>query len=38
MTLYLMIDEFQYAEDGGQKLKLVYDTVKNKHKNNPKCF
>jgi len=28
-TFYLMIDEFQYAEDGGQKLKLVYDTVKN---------
>jgi predicted AAA+ superfamily ATPase len=26
---YLMIDEFQYAEDGGQKLKLVYDTVKS---------
>ncbi|MBI4801329.1 MAG: ATP-binding protein [Elusimicrobia bacterium] len=26
---WLMIDEFQYAEDGGQKLKLVYDTVKN---------
>ena len=25
---YLMIDEFQYAEDGGQKLKLIYDTVK----------
>lgn len=28
-TLYLMIDEFQYASDGGQKLKLIYDTVKN---------
>jgi len=26
---WLMIDEFQYAEEGGQKLKLVYDTVKN---------
>lgn len=26
---YLMIDEFQYAEDGGQKLKLIYDTIKN---------
>jgi predicted AAA+ superfamily ATPase len=26
---YLMIDEFQYAEDGGQKLKLIYDTVEN---------
>ncbi|MFH0796289.1 MAG: AAA family ATPase [Candidatus Omnitrophota bacterium] len=26
--LYLMIDEFQYAEDGGQKLKLIYDTIK----------
>lgn len=25
---YLMIDEFQYAADGGQKLKLIYDTVK----------
>jgi hypothetical protein len=25
---YLMIDEFQYAQDGGQKLKLIYDTVK----------
>ena len=25
---YMMIDEFQYAIDGGQKLKLVYDTVK----------
>lgn len=27
-TFYLMIDEFQYAKDGGQKLKLIYDTVK----------
>ncbi|MBL7132090.1 MAG: ATP-binding protein [Candidatus Omnitrophica bacterium] len=26
---YLMIDEFQYAKGGGQKLKLIYDTVKN---------
>lgn len=26
---YLMIDEFQYAQDGGQKLKLIYDTLKN---------
>jgi len=26
---YLMIDEFQYAENGGQKLKLIYDTFKN---------
>ncbi len=26
---YLTIDEFQYAENGGQKLKLIYDTVKN---------
>lgn len=26
---YLMIDEFQYAEEGGQRLKLIYDTVKN---------
>lgn len=25
---YLMVDEFQYAQDGGQKLKLIYDTVK----------
>jgi hypothetical protein len=25
---YLMIDEFQYAVDGGQKLKLIYDTIK----------
>ncbi|MGM0368261.1 MAG: ATP-binding protein [Actinomycetota bacterium] len=24
---YLLIDEFQYAKDGGQKLKLVYDTL-----------
>ncbi len=28
-TFHLMIDEFQYAEEGGQKLKLIYDTVKN---------
>lgn len=28
-TIYLMIDEFQYVEDGGQKLKLIYDTVKD---------
>lgn len=27
-TIYLMIDEFQHAADGGQKLKLVYDTIK----------
>ena len=27
-TVYLMMDEFQYADNGGQKLKLVYDTVK----------
>ncbi len=26
---YLMIDEFQYAENGGQKLKLIYDTFKD---------
>ncbi len=26
---YLMIDEFQYSKGGGQKLKLIYDTVKN---------
>lgn len=26
---YLMIDEFQYAVDGGRKLKLIYDTVKD---------
>ncbi|MBN1405526.1 MAG: ATP-binding protein [Candidatus Omnitrophica bacterium] len=25
---YLMIDEFQYAQGGGQKLKLIYDTLK----------
>lgn len=25
---YFMIDEFQYAENGGQKLKLIYDTIK----------
>lgn len=28
-TVYLMLDEFQYVEEGGQKLKLIYDTVKN---------
>lgn len=28
-TAYLMIDEFQYADEGGQKLKLIYDTVEN---------
>jgi len=28
-TFYLMIDEFQYAQEGGQKLKLIYDTIKN---------
>lgn len=28
-TFYLMIDEFQYVRDGGQRLKLVYDTVDN---------
>jgi hypothetical protein len=28
-TFYLLIDEFQYAEEGGQKLKLIYDTVRN---------
>lgn len=27
-NFYLMIDEFQYAVDGGQKLKLIYDTIK----------
>jgi len=26
---YFMLDEFQYAQDGGQKLKLIYDTAKN---------
>ena len=26
---YLMIDEFQYAENGGQRLKFIYDTIKN---------
>jgi len=26
---YLMIDEFQYAQEGGQKLKLIYDTISN---------
>jgi len=28
-TLYLLLDEFQYTHDGGQKLKLVYDTVRD---------
>jgi predicted AAA+ superfamily ATPase len=27
--LYLMMDEFQYVLDGGQKLKLVYDVIKD---------
>jgi len=27
--LYFLIDEFQYLEDGGQKLKLLYDTYEN---------
>jgi hypothetical protein len=27
-TFYLMLDEFQYAEAGGQRLKLIYDTIK----------
>ena len=27
---YLIIDEFQYAKDGGQKLKYLYDTTKTK--------
>lgn len=26
---YIMIDEFQYSEEGGQKLKFIYDTIKN---------
>jgi len=26
---YLMIDEFQYVEEGGQKLKLIFDQIKN---------
>ncbi|MEW6741101.1 MAG: AAA family ATPase, partial [Nitrospirota bacterium] len=26
-TFYLMIDEFQYAEEGGQRLKLLYDIM-----------
>lgn len=26
---YFLIDEFQYLEDGGQKLKLLYDTYEN---------
>lgn len=28
-TFYLMIDEFQYSINGGQKLKLIYDTISN---------
>lgn len=28
-TFYLMLDEFQYAEEGGQRLKLIFDTVAN---------
>lgn len=28
-VLCLMLDEFQYADEGGQKLKLIYDTKKN---------
>lgn len=28
-TFFFMIDEFQYARDGGQHLKFLYDTVKN---------
>lgn len=28
-TFYFMIDEFQYASEGGQKLKLIYDTFTN---------
>ena len=27
---YLIIDEFQYAREGGQKLKLIYDTMPGK--------
>ncbi|MFH1777545.1 MAG: ATP-binding protein [Candidatus Omnitrophota bacterium] len=26
---YLMMDEFQYSDEGGQKLKFIYDTIKN---------
>lgn len=26
---YFFMDEFQYVEEGGQKLKLAYDTIKN---------
>ncbi len=26
---WLLLDEFQYAEEGGQKLKLIFDTIKN---------
>lgn len=28
-TIYFMLDEFQYVKEGGQKLKLIYDTVEN---------
>lgn len=28
-VFYLMIDEFQYSINGGQKLKLIYDTIGN---------
>lgn len=28
---FVIIDEFQYAEDGGQKLKYLYDTAKTKY-------
>lgn len=28
-TTYFMLDEFQYVVEGGQKLKLIYDTMKN---------
>jgi hypothetical protein len=27
--IYFLIDEFQYLQDGGQKLKLLYDTYEN---------
>ncbi|MBI1871193.1 MAG: ATP-binding protein, partial [Chlamydiae bacterium] len=27
LSAYLMVDEFQYAERGGQKLKLIFDTM-----------
>ncbi len=26
---YLMLDEYQYVDDGGQKLKFIYDTIKD---------